>query len=136
MNIKVRTISLLKEKFAISQLKVEEKIPYWAFEEPSSFFSIIKTEEEISIICLQEYVPKGILSSGGWSCLKLEGSSDLDEPGVLASLVSPLAEAGISVFAQATYNTDYLLVNHIEKSIEVLQSMNHIVLKEEILVKK
>jgi len=128
MSAKVRTLSLFKEKFAISQLKVEEKIPAWAFIEPSSFFSIIKTEEEISIICLQKYVPSGVLSSKEWSCLKLEGPFELNEPGVLVSLVSPLAEVGISVFAQATYDTDYLLVNKIEKAIKILKSLNHLVI--------
>ncbi len=128
MSRRVRTLSLVTEKFAISQLKVEEKIPSWAFTEPSSFFSIIKTEEEISIICLQKYVPNEVLSSKGWSCLKLEGPFELNEPGVLSSLVSPLAEAGISVFAQATYNTDYLLVNKIEKTMKVLKSLNHTIL--------
>ena len=34
--------------------------------------------------------------------------------GVLASLVSPLAVAGISVFAVSTFDTDYLLVKNAE----------------------
>ena len=35
---------------------------------------------------------------------------DFSMVGVLASLVGPLAEAGISVFAVSTFDTDYLLV--------------------------
>jgi len=35
---------------------------------------------------------------------------DFSQVGVLASLVGPLAEAGISVFAISTFDTDYLLV--------------------------
>ena len=128
MKKKNRTLSLIKEKFAISQLRVEEEIPLWAFSEPSSFFSIIKTKEEISIICLEKYVPKEVLSSGGWSCLKVEGPFALNEPAILSSLVSPLAKAGISVFAQATYDTDYLLVNDIKKAIKTLRSLNHTIL--------
>ena len=42
--------------------------------------------------------------------------------GVLASLAAPLAEAGISVFAVSTFDTDYLLVKEadFEKAVAVL----------------
>ena len=36
---------------------------------------------------------------------------DFSMIGVVASLVTPLAEAGISVFVISTFDTDYLLVN-------------------------
>jgi hypothetical protein len=42
--------------------------------------------------------------------LRVAGSIDFATIGVLASLVSPLAEKGISVFAISTFDTDYLLV--------------------------
>ncbi|MBY0522821.1 MAG: ACT domain-containing protein [Gemmataceae bacterium] len=35
---------------------------------------------------------------------------DFSMVGVLASLVAPLAEAGISVFAVSTFDTNYLLM--------------------------
>jgi hypothetical protein len=43
--------------------------------------------------------------------------------GVLASLVGPLASAGISIFTVATYDTDYVLVRDqdIERAMEVLE---------------
>jgi hypothetical protein len=129
MSNQLKTLSILLEQFAICQLNPDEKIPEWAIQKPTDFFSIIKTIEELSIICPEKYVPKEIKVSTGWHCLKLEGPFDLDEPGVLASLVSPLAKAGISVFAEATYNTDYLLVNNIDKAIETLEALNHTVIQ-------
>ena len=60
-----------------------------------------------------------------WRCLKLEGPFELDEPGVMVSMAEPLATAGLSVFAEATYDTDYLLVNDIEVAITTLRQLGH-----------
>jgi hypothetical protein len=47
--------------------------------------------------------------------------------GVLASLVAPLAEAGIAVFAVSTFDTDYLLVKDrdFERTLSVLRQVGH-----------
>jgi hypothetical protein len=47
--------------------------------------------------------------------------------GVLASLTAPLAEAGISVFAISTFDTDYLLVKaaDLEWAVDVLRRRGH-----------
>ena len=47
--------------------------------------------------------------------------------GVLASLTAPLAEAGVSIFAISTYDTDYLLVRNGDygKPKEVLVEHGH-----------
>lgn len=48
--------------------------------------------------------------------------------GVLASLIGPLADAGISVFAVSTFDTDYLLVKEAawERAREVLVAAGHL----------
>ena len=48
--------------------------------------------------------------SAGWRALRVDGSLDLSLVGVLAALVAPLAEAGVSVFPIATHDTDWILV--------------------------
>jgi hypothetical protein len=47
--------------------------------------------------------------------------------GVLASLVGPLATAGISIFTVATYDTDYVFMKDqdIERAMEVLEQAGH-----------
>jgi hypothetical protein len=55
-------------------------------------------------------VPDNVRSEGGWTALKLLGPFPFDQVGVLSSFVSPLAEAGISIFAISTFDTDYVLV--------------------------
>jgi hypothetical protein len=47
--------------------------------------------------------------------------------GVLASLTTPLAEAGISVYAISTFDTDYLLVKEKDRAaaVEALRGRGH-----------
>ena len=52
---------------------------------------------------------------------------DFSQIGVLASLVNPLAEAGISVFAISTFDTDYLMVKQtdLDKATAALRQTGH-----------
>jgi hypothetical protein len=67
-------------------------------------------------------VPEGIPCERGWRCLRVVGTIPFSVVGVLAALTTPLAEAGISVFAVSTFDTDYLLVkeNHLAMALAVL----------------
>ncbi len=63
----------------------------------------------------------------GWRCLKLEGPLDLDLTGVLASVLLPLAQARVTIFAIATYDTDYVLVreDQRERATAALREAGH-----------
>jgi len=63
-----------------------------------SYFSITRTNEELSIVCNQAVVPDSVRCERDWHCFKLAGPIPFSTVGVLASLVTPLADAGISVF--------------------------------------
>lgn len=119
----MRTLSLLPATFAICRLERDTAVPGWAL--TGIFFSITRTGDELSIVCPQAGVPPETTCDRGWSCLKIEGPLDLGEVGVLASVTAPLAQAGISVFAIATYDTDYLLVKDIERAIQALSQAGH-----------
>ncbi len=101
-------LSLLPERFAISQLAAGSPIPAWATQGP--FFSVTRTGDELSVVTELSLVPVGIESQPGWRVLKVHGPFILSEVGVLAALATPLAEAKISLFAVSTFDTDYLLV--------------------------
>jgi hypothetical protein len=47
--------------------------------------------------------------------------------GVLASLASPLAEAGVPLFALSTFDTDYLLIpgKDLERALSALAAAGH-----------
>src|SRR4051794_6196062 len=89
----------------------------------ATFFSLTRTPDEISIVAPQECVPDGIKCERGWRALKVEGPLDFSLTGVLVSVCAPLAEAGISVFAISTYETDYVLVREAqwEDAVAVLR---------------
>jgi hypothetical protein len=113
--------------FAICRLGGEAPIPPWATAGP--FFSITRTADELSIVCDQDAVPRGIRCERGWRCLRVAGAIPFSVVGVLASLTAHLAEAGISVFAVSTFDTDCLLVKEdvLGQAVDVLRQHGHIV---------
>src|SRR6185437_6302828 len=98
--------------FAVCRLGADATIPPWAT--AGSFFSITRTADELSVVCNQDAVPEGVVSERGWRCLRVAGTMPFSVIGVLASLTVPLAQAGISIFAVSTFDTDYLLVKQAE----------------------
>lgn len=79
------------------------------------------------MVCLASRAQAEGAVEGGWRCLRVGGRLDFGLTGILASLVGPLAEAGISVFALSTYDTDYLLVKEdvLAEAVEVLVWAGH-----------
>jgi hypothetical protein len=59
----------------------------------------------------------------------LAGTLDFSLVGVLASLLGPPAEAGVSVFAVSTFGTHYLLLKapDFERAVGVLRRAGHAV---------
>ncbi len=62
-----------------------------------------------------------------WKCLKIHGPLDFAQSGILSSLATPLATAGISIFGLSTYDTDYVMVrdNDLERAVETLTQSGH-----------
>lgn len=118
-------LSVPPEPFAICRLEKDAPLPAWALR--GRFVSITRTADELSIVCPESGVPQEIRAQRGWRCIKVQGPLDFSQTGILASLAEPLAEAGISLFAQATYETDYVLVEgqQLEKSLRVLSEAGH-----------
>jgi len=118
-------LTLLPDTLAVCRLDADAAIPAWAI--TRSFFSITRTAEELSIVCLQSHVPDGTRCERDWRCLQVAGPISFTTVGVLASLVQPLAEAGISVFAMSTFDTDYILVKaaDLQRAIDALRRCGH-----------
>jgi hypothetical protein len=125
MNRTNLTLSLLPDNYSICRLEPAADIPPWAL--AGNFFSITRTEEELSLVCSQEVVPDGVLCEKGWRCIMVVGPLDFSLTGILASLIASLAEAGISVFAISTFDTDYLLVkaDNLKRAVLKLQEAGH-----------
>jgi hypothetical protein len=124
-------LNLLPQHFAIVRLSSTAPIPEWATR--GAFFSISRSEDELSVVTQAANVPEGVKSHAGWRILKVQGPFVLSEVGVLASLASPIAAAGASLFAISTYDTDYLLISakQLEIAASALERACHKVLKLE-----
>jgi len=103
MNLKI-----LPGKFAVCRLGNESNFPSWL--KTTDFFSITKTSNELSIVCIESIVPENVKAEKNWKILEVEGPLDFSMTGVLASISAPLADAQISIFAISTFDTDYILV--------------------------
>jgi len=55
---------LLPESMAICRMPKDTPLPPWAL--TSSFFSVTRTAEELSVVCPQINVPEGIKRDEGW----------------------------------------------------------------------
>jgi len=123
------TLSALPDTFALCRFDADASVPTWAL--AGHFCAVVRTTEELSIVCVQRQIPPGVKSETGWRCVKVHGPLALSMVGVVASLAEPLAQAGISIFVISTYDTDYLLVKEVnlEKTVEVLSEQGHTVLQ-------
>jgi len=110
--------------YAVCRLAAGSPIPGWT---AGPFVNLTSTDDELSIICPAEGVPAQVRAERDWRVLKLVGPFPFTAVGVLASLASPLAHAGISLLSIATYDTDFLLVKQevLDDAIAVLVAAGH-----------
>ena len=120
------SLRLLDGRFAICQLGPEDGIPAWALGK-ADFCSITSTKDELSVVCREDSVPENTKCERGWRVLQVEGPLDFGLTGILASFATPLADAGVSIFAVSPFDTDYILVKEtdLEKTTHALQSAGH-----------
>ena len=75
------------------------------------FCCLLQTPGEITLVCPTDCAPQAYIQrEDGWRALYVDGVLEFELVGILADISSVLAEAGVSIFALSTYNTDYILV--------------------------
>ena len=85
-----------------------------------------KTDAEISVVCLTADVPHATLArEDGWRALRVAGQMDFGLTGVMAGLSTTLAQAGISIFAVSTFDTDYVLVKAAQLDVALAALRGH-----------
>ncbi|MBU3169930.1 ACT domain-containing protein [Clostridium estertheticum] len=134
MSEKILTMKLLNEKFSVCRLNKNEQIPEWV--KNSSFYSISKTSDELSIVCSQDIIPSNIKCEKDWRILKVEGPLDFSLIGIISSISTILALKRISIFAVSTYDTDYILVKNkdIDNAILALSNERYEIINQENLL--
>lgn len=121
------TLKVLPDTFAICRFNNTASIPDWVYK--GEFYSITRTEDELSIVCSQENVNQADKVEKGWKVLKVAGPLDFSLVGIIANLSVILAKGEVSVFVISTFDTDYILIKeeNLEKAKELLSQAGHIV---------
>jgi uncharacterized protein len=113
-------LRVLPEVFAVCRLPPDAP-------SPERFWSLTRTDDELSVICTEDTVPEGALVQRGWRGLQVVGPLDFALTGVAAALTAPLAQAEVSVLPIATYDTDYLFVREetLSRAVTALEAAGH-----------
>lgn len=113
-----QTLELLHGSYAVSRLTPTAEVPEWA---RGDVVAIVRTPEELSIVCDQSEVPASLLAGplveADWRCLRIAGTLDFQLVGILAQLTTVLAAVGVSVFVFSTFDTDYVLVKQAQLAV-------------------
>ncbi len=111
--------------YAICRLAPLDPLPPWAL--AAAFYSITRTSDEMSVVVPESVVPRDVVASRGWWMIRFAGPMPLDQTGILASVIGPLAAARVSVLSVATYDTDYVLVPADQRgaALKVLEAAGH-----------
>lgn len=120
-------LAILDDRLAVCRLGRDEPTPGWASR--GSLSSITRTGDELSVVCPESDVPEGVRAERGWRAFRVSGVIDFALVGVVASLATPLAEAGVGLFVLSTFDTDIVLVKDLDlsRAIEALTTHGHVV---------
>jgi len=126
---KRQQLERLPGRYAVGRLDPGEPIPEWASPEragPSPapvtpdhrnspyLFNVTRTDRELSIVIEESLVPPeppGTKIERGFVALRIAGTLEFSQVGIIAMLTAALAAAEIPVFVISTFETDYVLVN-------------------------
>lgn len=113
----------LEESFSVC--KVED---YSMVNRDSTYCFIGKTDEENSLVCLQDDVPRNTIArEDHWKAFRIQGILDFSLIGILSEISALLAKNSIGIFAISTYNTDYILMKeeHFTNAMRILAASGY-----------
>ena len=121
-------IQVLESRFAVCRLAADAPEPDWA--RAGELLAIIRTREELSLVCEERFVPPEVKAERGWRAFQIQGPLDFALTGVLESVARPLTEAAVSLFALSTYDTDFFLVKQgaFDRALAALEQAGHQIL--------
>jgi hypothetical protein len=116
---------ILNGTYCIHRLKRGTALPAALFASP--FYNITQSEDELSVVAPIAIKLDAQKTDGGWAVMKVAGPLDFSETGILAGISTTLAQAGISIFAISTFDTDYILVKELQlrAAKEALSAAGH-----------
>jgi uncharacterized protein len=120
---------VLSDTLAICRLNSTQPLPAWVKMGEGEFFSATRTPDELSIIVADSRAPKDAKCERGWRLLRVRGSLDFNQVGIIAGLSGALADAGVSIFALSTYDTDYVMMKQadLDRAVAALHQAGYTV---------
>ena len=120
LNIRFHDVAL-----SICQLPHGSGLPIGVLSQPFTYF--FRTHDEATLICPTGLVPQNSNAEHGFIPFELVGPFEFHLTGILLQVAKPLADAGISIVALSTFNTDYVLIkaDHRDRAIETLRDAGH-----------
>jgi uncharacterized protein len=124
-------LQLLDDKFAICKMPQFAELPS-VFAKGEMCF-VMRTDEDLTIISPEFMAPDNGQQEIGYRCIRIAEEIPSNATGVLISLVKPLTEAGISIYAISTFHSDYifLLEEQLVNATHALQHAGHEFVYEE-----
>lgn len=103
-------------------------MPNWV--DQSKFYSITKTNDELSILCVQENIPSDVKCEKNWKIIQIDSILDFSTVGVISEISMLLAANDISIFVISTFNTDYICIKEdtFEKTLHILKNAGNNIL--------
>lgn len=119
-------LSVSARPLAIARLDAGEAVPAW-FDVHTPFCALVRSEDELTLVCAEEEVPEDVAAQRGWRALTVHGPLDFGLTGILAGLAAPLAAAGVPIFAISTFDTDSILVaeERLPDAVAALREAGH-----------
>ena len=115
-------LTVWQGQWAVCRLGPDAPVPAWAVS-PGRLRVMARTTAELSLVVPSHDVPEDAQAERGFRVIVVEGPVPFHVVGLIAALASALADAGVSLFPVATYDTDYLLVKDdvIETAVAALR---------------
>jgi uncharacterized protein len=99
-----------RQAMAAVRLPAGTPPPDWASGEPIASVSL--TADETSVICPTSSLPDELPGpvEGPFTVVRVAGTLEISQIGIMVGLLKPLADAGIPVLTISTFDTDWVLV--------------------------
>ncbi len=119
-------IRFVPGRYAVSQLPADAEVPRWL--NGPGFKAVIHSDDEVTVVCLEDRVPLDVTSEKGWACLRTIGPFPFEAAGIVQALITPLSGNGIGVFVVCTYDGEHVLIpaSEAEKAVQCLEAAGHI----------
>lgn len=101
-------LEVMNKNYSLYRFDENREVPRSIYQ--SSFFSVTKTDTELSIICDSDIDISCTCSQSDLRSIRVVGPLGFNVTGVIKSISDTLAKNDISFFAISTFETDYIII--------------------------